>query len=291
MSLNTSVGIELSQAVRVLPAFDLPEHGIDLWWIPVPNIPVQDLYACYGDILSKDELQRFTRQRLRKGQLQFLLTRIALRHVLSAYHVDTHPSLWRFAKSATGRPGVDRSQSHLEFNLTHTGNLLLIAFTAEGEPGVDAEVSGRSVDAAQVAQRFFLASEFRDISDAGAENQAELFLRYWTLKEAAVKATGQGLARALRRFCFTNPQHELFSFTDNQTGISQDLDQFYFWSTIYEQCAISVCLKCNAEKNRANVQITSRQIRWPLPPSDAKVSELAIAWNKSRRCPYKNVNL
>ncbi|MDP2285858.1 MAG: 4'-phosphopantetheinyl transferase superfamily protein [Pseudohongiella sp.] len=167
----------------------------------------------------------------------------------------------------------------------------MIAFAAQGEPGVDAEVSGRSVDAAQVAQRFFLASEFSNIRDAGAENQAELFLRYWTLKEAAVKATGQGLARALRRFCFTNPQNELFSFTDTQTGIGHDLDQFYFWSTIHEQCAIGLCLKCKAETNRAKVRITSRQISWPLTPIDANVSELAIDWNKSSGSQYKNLNL
>lgn len=286
MNLNRPDGdvlLESSQKVRVLPAFDMPDHGIDLWWIPVPDIPVQAFYACYGDILSTDEQQRLTSQRLRKGQLQFLLTRIALRHLLSAYHVDTHPSQWRFSKSTTGRPRVDRSQSHLEFNLTHTGNLLLIAFTAEGEPGVDAEVSGRSVDAAQVAQRFFSASEFRDISDVGAKHQAELFLRYWTLKEAAVKATGQGLARALRRFCFTKPQNKFFSFTDTQTGIGHDLDQFYFWSTIYEQCAIGVCLKCKAETNGADVRITSRQISWPLTPTDAIVSELVIGWNKTSR--------
>ncbi|MDP3517200.1 MAG: 4'-phosphopantetheinyl transferase superfamily protein [Pseudohongiella sp.] len=284
MNLTKPIGnvlLESSQKEQLLPAFDMPDHGVDLWWIPVPDIPVQAFYACYGDILSKDEQQRFTTQRLRKGQLQFLLTRIALRHLLSAYHVDTHPSQWRFSKSATGRPSVDRSQSHLEFNLTHTGNLLLIAFTAQGEPGVDAEVSGRSVDAAQVAQRFFSASEFRDISDADAEYQTELFLRYWTLKEAAVKATGQGLARALRRFCFTNPQNEFFRFTDTQTGIGHDLDQFCFWSTIFEQCAIGLCLKCKADTNGANVKITSRQISWPLTPTDAKVSELAIDWNKS----------
>ncbi|TFH73473.1 4'-phosphopantetheinyl transferase superfamily protein [Gammaproteobacteria bacterium LSUCC0112] len=259
----------------------MPAHKIDLWWIPVPDIPVEALYKSCGDILSPDERNRFESQRLRKGQLQFLLTRLSLRYLLSAYQADVQPQQWRILKSETGRPCVDRIQSLLEFNLTHTGQHLLIAFTSAGEPGLDAELSGRSVDAKQVASRYFSIDESRDITDTRPDDQNDLFLRYWTLKEAAVKATGQGLSVALRRFCFSNPTNKTFHFSDTQRMSDDCREEFKFWSSIQDNVALAICLKRHKNIRAGQLKIDSKKLLWPTASASGRLSSLEIEWNET----------
>lgn len=248
----------------------------------MPDTPVQALYESFGSILSPDERNRFESQRLRKGQLPFLLTRLTLRNLLSAYQTDVQPQQWRILKSETGRPYVDRAQSLLKFNLTHTGQHLLIAITLAGEPGLDAELSGRSVNAKQVASRYFWIDECRDIADTGFEDQNDLFLRYWTLKEAAVKATGQGLSVALRRFCFTNPTSKIFSFSDSQKAPEHCPEDFKFWSSIRDNVALAICLKQHPDNSAGQLKIDTRMLIWPTESTAGRISVLEIDWNKTK---------
>jgi 4'-phosphopantetheinyl transferase len=262
----------------------LPEatqDSIDLWWVPVPDVSVTSLYSHYHHVLSAGEHQRFLSQRLPKGQLQFLITRIVLRHLFSVYHPDRQPDKWIFEKSETGRPLVDVSQSPLQFNLTHTGKLLLIAMTRSGAPGVDAEVLGRNVNVTEIAQRYFSYAEAMQILDAAPERRNELFLRFWTLKEAAVKATGLGLARELRRFSFTSPMTKNFLFTDNCCTKESQAMKFEFWSTTVDQHVVGVCLASPDNKTADAIRINSRQLVWPTSEENGKISTLNVHWCQS----------
>lgn len=261
---------------------EAPQDNIDLWWVPVPDVSVTALYSHYHHVLSAGEHQRFLSQRLPKGQLQFLITRIVLRHLFSVYHPDTQPGQWMFGKSETGRPQVDVSQSSLQFNLTHTGKLLLIAMTGNGAPGVDAEVLGRNVDVAEIAQSYFSHAEALQIKEAAPEIKNELFLRFWTLKEAAVKATGLGLSRALRRFSFTSPMAKYFLFTDDCCREGGEGMKFGFWSTTIDQHVVGVCLATPYSKAAEAVRINARRLVWPTSENSGKVSALNLDWCKSR---------
>jgi 4'-phosphopantetheinyl transferase len=218
---------------------------------------------------------------LPKGQLQFLITRIVLRHLFSVYHPDTQPAQWIFAKSETGRPQVDVNQSSLQFNLTHTGKLLLIAMTRSGAPGVDAEILGRNAGVAEIAQRFFSKAEALQILDAAPELRKELFLRFWTLKEAAVKATGLGLSRALRRFSFNCPMTKNFLFTDDYCREGDEGMKFAFWSTTVDQHVVGVCLTTPAYTSVEEVRINSRQLVWPTSEYQGSVLTLDLHWCQS----------
>jgi phosphopantetheinyl transferase len=260
---------------------DFTAGSIDLWWVPVPDISVTKLYERYSSILSDTEQQRFLTQRLPKGQLQFLLTRIVLRHLFSIYHADYPPAYWRFGKSETGRPQIDRSQSKLEFNLTHTGNILLIAVASSGSPGIDAERLGRFIDVSAIASRYFSCGEAQQILDAAPEIQNELFLRSWTLKESAVKATGLGLSRALKRFSFSSPMTKHFAYQDSShSGVEHD-DIFKFWSATHNDYALAVCLLRSREDTAEPVGINSRILVWPTAAEKGYVSALNIDWRHS----------
>lgn len=255
--------------------------SIDLWWVPVPDLNVSSLYSHYHRVLSAAEHQRFLSQRLPKGQLQFLITRIALRYLFSVYHPETQPAQWIFGKSETGRPQVDLSQSSLQFNLTHTGKLLLIAVTGSGVPGVDAEVLDRKISVAEIAQRYFSSAEALQILNAAPELRNELFLRFWTLKEAVVKSTGLGLSRALRRFCFAFPMEKKFFFTDDCCRQVHEDMKFSFWSTTVDQHVVGVCLATPKSTSTEELKINSRKLAWPTSEYKSTVSTLDIHWCQS----------
>lgn len=261
---------------------DLLTGGIDLWWVPLPDVSITALYEQYRSILSAREHQRFVSQRLPKGQLQFLLARIVLRHLFSAYHAENPPGHWLFGKSETGRPMVDSAQSRLEFNLTHTGDVLLIAVSGSGRPGIDAERLGRPVEVSAIARRYFNSSEALQILDAAPEIKNELFLRYWTLKESAVKATGQGLSRALKRFSFFAPMTEDFAYADCDHTDADHADEFKFWSATADNHAIAVCLLRSGNETAQQVRITSRRLVWPTVANNGFVSTLNINWRESK---------
>lgn len=82
------------------------------------------------------------------------------------------------------------------FNLSHSDEWTVIA-VSDGEVGVDVQ-QVRPVDM-RLATRFFAAEEARQIEKAGG-GATELFYRFWTVKEAYLKALGTGLNRPLNSF-------------------------------------------------------------------------------------------
>jgi 4'-phosphopantetheinyl transferase len=81
------------------------------------------------------------------------------------------------------------------FNLSHSHNHFALGLSGKGEIGVDIEV-GLSLEVAQEVAGNVLGSEELDHwTNLPKSEQADAFGRYWTLKEAILKATGEGLRR------------------------------------------------------------------------------------------------
>lgn len=90
----------------------------------------------------------------------------------------------------------------LDFNLSHAGSFVAIAF-ARGQPlGIDIEPLDRRVAVEGVATRFFGAAETAALERIGADARQPAFLRLWTHKEAVLKALGDGLGFGLDRIEF-----------------------------------------------------------------------------------------
>ena len=82
------------------------------------------------------------------------------------------------------------------FNISHSG-AWTVAAVSDSEVGVDVQ-QVKPVDM-RLAKRFFTAEEWRRIEEAG-DGATELFYRFWTVKEAYLKALGTGLSRPLNSF-------------------------------------------------------------------------------------------
>lgn len=149
------------------------------------------------ETLSVDELLRLGEITHTQARRSFLRSRSALRRILSTY-LDCDPADIEFDYGDNGKPRLGDDTGGLQFNMSHSRNLCLVAVARQREVGVDVEFVEDGRDHAALARRFFSAAEQSML--AASDDPSSLFVRMWTLKEAAVKARGWRLLQGLDRF-------------------------------------------------------------------------------------------
>jgi 4'-phosphopantetheinyl transferase len=117
------------------------------------------------------------------------LAHAAQDQILASY-LEVEPDALRYARLPGGKPVLERGG--LEFNLSHSGELALLAVSRGRPVGVDLEHPRSFRNEAGMARRICTARELRHLATAG---DADELLRLWVRKEAVVKATGKGLTR------------------------------------------------------------------------------------------------
>ncbi|WP_159788876.1 4'-phosphopantetheinyl transferase family protein [Sodalinema gerasimenkoae] len=148
----------------------------------------QDLDSMW-ECLSSAERERADRYRRPGDRQGFILTRSWLRRLAGAY-LGLAPEALQFQVSPHGKPFL--AGSPLRFNLSHSGDWALLAFSGDRPLGIDLEVH-RSVPVLALAKRFFQGSEWARLQELSGDWQRQVFFDYWTAKEAYLKATGEGL--------------------------------------------------------------------------------------------------
>ena len=156
------------------------------------------------DLLSDDERQKAERFRVEDPRRQFVTCRSALRRLLAG-SFQLSPRELKFEYGAHGKPrlargGLPAGFPEVEFSVSHSGHLGLIALTIEAPVGVDIEQRNPRVNALRLAERFFATSESQELARLPAEKLLDGFYKGWTCKEAYIKATGRGLSLSLSSF-------------------------------------------------------------------------------------------
>ena len=105
------------------------------------------------------------------------------------------PQKVEFEYSDRGKPFLKQKQ--LQFNVSHTEDTALYAFTPQQVIGIDLEYLGKETEYKQIAQRFFTPAEAELINNATPPDCQRLFFHLWTVKEAYLKAIGSGLVGGL----------------------------------------------------------------------------------------------
>ncbi|MBW4563931.1 MAG: 4'-phosphopantetheinyl transferase superfamily protein [Mojavia pulchra JT2-VF2] len=171
----------------------LPDE-VHIWRINLdqPEAKLQDLAA----ILSNDELARAQRFYFPEHRQRFIAGRGSLRTILSLY-LSIAPKLVKFDYEPRGKPFLadQCAESGLSFNLSHSQNLALCAVSFDRQIGIDLEYIREISDLESLAQRFFLPTEYEMVRSLPANQKQKVFFRYWTCKEAYLKATGEGIAQ------------------------------------------------------------------------------------------------
>lgn len=144
-------------------------------------------------LLDDAEQARLDRFHRHEDKARFALTRAALKRLLAGDDADASI---RFDYTPAGRPVWRDANVH--FNVAHSGALALIALSERRAVGVDVEWR-TEVDVDALSAIVLTPGERATLQACAAQARRDAFYRYWVCKEAALKATGQGIAEALQR--------------------------------------------------------------------------------------------
>lgn len=173
----------------------LHEHEIHVFAAPIAvNIP-----PSWQAALSADECERAERFLLPLHQQRFIVAHAILRQLLGIY-LDTPPADIQFTYSDHRKPALSGQHAgQLEFNLSHSADMAVYAFTRKCAIGIDIEKI-QSENKSDIAERFFSPAEIAALSALTPPEQVAGFFQLWARKEAIIKANGKGLAQPLASF-------------------------------------------------------------------------------------------
>ena len=182
-------------------------------WLPGPEQPLlrrehvhvwlgelevgAERLASYRSLLSGDESDRAACFRFDRHRNKYIAGRGMLRLLLGRY-LQVDPTGIKFSYSDYGKPFIPNSE--LQFNLAHSADLALVAFTLERDIGVDLELERELSDALAIGDRFFAPGEREVLRSLAEQEQLPAFFRCWSRKEAFIKAVGEGLSYPLDAF-------------------------------------------------------------------------------------------
>ena len=152
-------------------------------------------------LLSCQEQEKMNRLRRPDDRQRTLLGRGVLRLVLGAW-LDRDPAALRFAAGPHGKPqlldpGPSTPQGNPpEFNISHSGDLILLAFHAAAPVGVDVERQQPDLDWRPIARRCLAPAQVESLLALPQAEAASAFVESWCDLEAGLKARGVGLAQA-----------------------------------------------------------------------------------------------
>ncbi|KTD35915.1 phosphopantetheinyl transferase [Legionella nautarum] len=183
-----SINIEFSAASDC----NLVKTRIDIWEFPLNN-PFQQA----NSLLNEAELVRANRYHFERHRRRFTIARATLRLILGRY-LQRDPSQLSFQYSSHGKPGIEGSHG-LEFNLSHSGELALLAVGCRFPLGVDLEFfSARPYDG--IAKNLFSPQELEFFLKLPKHLKPQVFFQIWAQKEAFIKASGLGLSYPTKLF-------------------------------------------------------------------------------------------
>jgi 4'-phosphopantetheinyl transferase len=136
-------------------------------------------------------------------RVRFLLSHSLLR-AFAAHYLGRPAAALAFELGEVGKPHMAGSDSgRLAFNMSHSGDLILLAFARSGRVGVDVECWSERLgdpEQARIAQSVFSTGEQAALAQLPEGHRRAAFYSVWTRKEAYLKATGVGISRGLNHF-------------------------------------------------------------------------------------------
>jgi len=173
----------------------LGENEVHVWLVQTND---KSSSPDFKDLLSSVEQDRASKFKFETDRRRYTTSHAALRSILSKYVNDPARAL-QFAEGPYGKPKLAPSHAteKIEFNLSHSHELALIAVAQGREIGVDVEWIREAFVFDEVAQRFFTTKEVAALHGLPFHLQREAFYKCWTSKEAFLKAKGTGLSGQL----------------------------------------------------------------------------------------------
>jgi 4'-phosphopantetheinyl transferase len=179
--------------------YEIAPREVHVWRIAL--IQPEEVVQRYRKFMAADEIERADRFYFAKDRNRFTVARGALRQLLGAY-LKLGPEAVSFNYGPQGKPSLAVTQSAygIRFNLSHSGEIALLAVSRNRELGVDVEQMRADFASGEIATRFFSPEECAKMERLPAHETVDAFFNCWTRKEAYIKARGGGLSIPLDSF-------------------------------------------------------------------------------------------
>jgi 4'-phosphopantetheinyl transferase len=194
----------------------LPIDHVDIWTVSLSVDPEQ--YERLSQSLSSDEQARADRFKFERDRRRYVVGRVALRNILASYTGCRAEEIC-FAYGPNGKPMLADSTAagSLEFNASGSEELAVCAVTVGKSVGVDIEFC-RPIADNDFLDQCLTTAERKALCALEPELKLAAFYRLWTLKEAFLKATGQGLSRPMSSVEFAlTPDNSIRLVADHQS--------------------------------------------------------------------------
>jgi 4'-phosphopantetheinyl transferase len=181
-----------------------------------------EVIGAFADLLTLHERARAARFRHADDRRRYIIGRGVLRRLLGR-RLNRAPGSLAFGASPHGKPTLAEA-GEIAFNVSHSGDYVLVAVGRAAAIGVDVEQVRPNLDLMGVGARVFTPAELASISGAPDALKTSRFFRHWTFKEAVVKAVGLGLSLDLKRFeiAFADKSPQLISHGAVELGMTSD---------------------------------------------------------------------
>jgi 4'-phosphopantetheinyl transferase len=169
--------------------------------VSVPLTAAPEAVAELARCLTDEERVRASRFAFERDRRRFVVARAWLRRLLGS-RLGVAPDAIEITYRPLGKPVLSQrfADSRLHFNVSHSEDVAIYAFSCGGEVGVDVEAVRAMEDADAIAARFFSAGENRAYRALDPRDRPLGFFNCWTRKEAFIKALGDGLYHPLDSF-------------------------------------------------------------------------------------------
>lgn len=146
------------------------------------------------------------------------LLRCALKHQFPNWAADNH--IEHLDSKAPEIKGINKEG--INFNLSHSNNIVCCALTTHSQIGVDIEAPSRVRSYVDIAEEYFSPSESTLIAALSSLQQRDEFYRLWTLKESLLKAQRKHIGHEAMKVEF-------------MTACNDEPSQFHSYSLMLEQ--------------------------------------------------------
>ena len=161
-------------------------------------------YQTYWSVLDAIEQAHANKMMSVVRRKEYVQIHALLRYQLARI-LQTPPEAIVINKTQSGKPYlVDYPE--LVFNISHTKELFLIAISTHCQMGVDIEYCKQRHNIEGLVHKCFSSIEREYWFQLSEPERLTAFYKFWTRKEAFVKATGRGIVLGLDE-CVINPNN------------------------------------------------------------------------------------
>jgi len=176
--------------LKELNTIRFSNNHAELFILDIRNLKSNDLLI--PTQLPDEELCRYQKFIHNSDKNMFVAGRLIARSVLSSYLKTSNNAV--LFDYQNGKPYLSSNyNSRVQFNISHSQNIVMVAFHPEFNIGIDIEKIVLLEDIDTLAKTVFTTNEIKHLNNRNSVDKVNEFYRIWVIKEAILKCTGQGL--------------------------------------------------------------------------------------------------